>query len=91
MVVEGAFTPTGGDARRFRVFFDAEVEVEIDLEPPLIVGSDGTGSAPWWSTCSPARWFERANGTVRDLSQFEGELIELEVEIEDGFVDVEFD
>jgi hypothetical protein len=91
MVVEGAFTPTDGDARPFRVFFDAEVEVEMDLEPRLIVDADGTGSRSLVVDVQPARWFERANGTVRDLSQFEGELIELEVEIEDGFIDVEFD
>jgi len=91
MVVEGAFTPTGGDVRPFRVFFDAEVEVEMDLEPHLIVDADGTGSRSLVVDVQPARWFERANGTVRDLSQFEGELIEFEVEIEDGFVDVEFD
>ena len=30
MVVESAFTPTDGDARPFRVYFDAEVEVEIE-------------------------------------------------------------
>ena len=91
MVVEGAFPPTGGEARAFRVFFEAEVEVEMDLEPALVIESDGTGSRSLVVDVQPARWFERANGTVRDLSQFEGELIELEVEIEDGFVDVEFD
>lgn len=91
MVVEGAFTPTGGEEREFRVFFDAEVEVEMELEPALVIESDGTGSRSLVVDVQPARWFERANGTVRDLSQLEGELIELEVEIEDGFVDVEFD
>jgi hypothetical protein len=91
MVVEGAFTPTGGEAREFRVFFEAEVEVELDLMPPLTVAADGTGSHSLVVDVQPAHWFVRLDGTVRDLSQFEGELIELEVEIEDGFVDVEFD
>lgn len=91
MVVEGSFTPTAGEARPFRVYFEAEVEVEMDLVPPLVVDADGTGDRSLVVDVQPGRWFVRSNGTVRDLSQFDGDVIELEVEIEDGFVDVEFD
>lgn len=30
----------------------------------------------------PSLWFERPDGSVMDLSQFAGQLVELEVEIE---------
>lgn len=91
MVVEGTFTPTGGEAQPFRVFFEAEVEVELDLHPPLVVDADGVADRTLVVDVQPGRWFLRGDGSVRDLSAADGALIELEVEIEDGFVEVEFD
>lgn len=91
MVVEGAFTPNGGDAQPFQVFFDAEVEVELDLRPPLVVDADGAADRTLVVDVQPGRWFLRGDGSVRDLSAADGYLVELEVEIEDGFVEVEFD
>lgn len=91
MVIEGRFTPLGEAARSFRVFVDAEVEVELDLEPPLVVAADGSADRTVVVDVRPAAWFVRADGTVRDLSRYVGSVFELEVEIEDGFVDVEFD
>mgnify|MGYP001154919551 CR=1 FL=1 len=90
--VEGSFTPTGGEARPFVVYIDAEVEVELDLNPPLTVGEGATAGLD--VVLSPERWFARDDGEVIDLSAFDfattGELLELEVEIEDGF-EVEID
>lgn len=90
--VEGSFTPTGGEARQFVVYIDAEVEVELDLSPPLQVGEGATEGLD--VVLSPERWFVLEDGSVLDLSAFDfsttGELIELEVEIEDGF-EVEID
>ena len=91
MVVEGVFTPSGDAPRPFLVYVEAEVEVELDLVPPLTIAADGSGSRSLVVDVQPALWFVRADGTVRDLSRFDGNLVELEVEIEDGFVDVEFD
>lgn len=91
--VAGTFTTTDGVDTSFRVFIEAEIEVERDLMPPLVV--EGSGSDPVELTIDvqPDRWFVRNDGTVLDLSAFDwdttGELLELEVEIEDGFVDVE--
>jgi hypothetical protein len=43
----------------------------------------------------PARWFERDNGTVEALSQFDyeetGAVREFESEFEDGVSEIEFD
>lgn len=91
MVVEGVFTPSGGEPRPFLVYVDAEVEVELDLDPPLTIEADGSGSRTLVVDVHPALWFVRGDGVVRDLSVYDGGMLELEVEIEDGFVEVEFD
>lgn len=89
MLVTGTFTPTGGSAVTFRVFFEAEIEIEIEFDPPLDLtdGTDATVSV----VVDPAAWFARLDGTVMDLSQFEGQVVEFESEMEDGFSELEFD
>jgi hypothetical protein len=81
MLVVGTFTPTGGAARPFRVFIEAEIEIELDLDPPLSVGEGATGSLD--VTLDPATLF-RNGANVLDLSTA-GSRFELEVEIENGF------
>lgn len=92
VMVEGTFNPTGGAAIPFRAFFEAEIEIELELSPPL----DLTGAtAPRTVTVQvdPALWFRRADGTVLDLSQLDfartGIVPEFEVEIEQGFTEIE--
>lgn len=89
MLVIGTFTPTGGSAVAFRVFFKAEIEIEIDFDPPLDL-TDGT-DASVDVVVDPAAWFTRPDGTVMDLSQFEGQVVEFESEMENGFSEFEFD
>lgn len=88
MIVSGTFTPNGGSSRSFTVFVDAEIEIEMQLNPPLVIGngSDRTMTL----VIDPARWFRRG-GQVLDLSAFNGRVLEIEVEIEDGFVSIEWD
>lgn len=81
MLVVGTFTPTSGAARPFRVFIEAEIEIELALNPPLTVGEGGTGSLD--ITLDPATIF-RNGANVLDLSSA-GSRLELEVEIENGF------
>lgn len=93
MRVVGSFTPaSGGPARPFTVFLEAEIEVELDLVPPLVV--DGSGAA-LTVDIAPSLWFGRVDGTVLDLSQFDfvatGAVPEFEAELERGFVRVEVD
>lgn len=81
MLVTGTFTPAGGAARPFRVFIEAEIEIELDLDPPLSVGEGQTGSLD--VTLDPAALF-RNGANVLDLSST-GSRLELEMEIENGF------
>ena len=93
MLAVGTFTPTGGEAIPFRVYFEAEVEIEMDLVPPVTVTEADGGT--FTVTLDPAFWFGRPDGTVWNLAQLDydatGSVVEFEVEIENGFVEVEFD
>ncbi len=93
-LVVGSFQPTGGAARDFRVYLEAEIEIEIDLNPPLVVSEDDASPA-LTVDIRPDLWFVRSDGTVLDLSAWDydttGHTLEFEAELEDGFVDVEID
>ncbi|MDX1577844.1 MAG: hypothetical protein R3266_05140 [Gemmatimonadota bacterium] len=89
MLVIGSFTPTGGTAVPFRVFFEAEVEIELEFQPPLNLTEGATATAT--VVVDPALWFRLGDGTVQDLSQFTGQLVEFEAEIENGFFELEWD
>jgi hypothetical protein len=90
MVVVGTFTPEGGTPQDFTTYFEAEIEVERELDPALEVTGDGL-SRRLTVELDPTRWFRRSDGTVQDLTQNSGELTELEVEFEDGVADIEVD
>lgn len=96
MMVTGTFTPAdpAQDPRPFLIFVDAEVEVELTFAEPIVV--DEAELVDVTLVLDPGAWFVRPDGTVRDLSQWswngpDDDLLELEVELEDGFVDVEVD
>jgi len=93
ILVTGSFTPSGGSAVSFRVFLKAEIEIEMDLVPNLMVGEDGVASRDLTVDVDPAAWFVRADDTVVPLDQYDwdatGQLLELEFEVENGFVEVE--
>mgnify|MGYP006279945559 CR=1 FL=1 len=94
MVVVGTFTPTGGTATSFTAYFEAEIEVERELSPPLAVTGDGL-SRSLIVKLDPTRWLSNADGTVRNLAQFDyasiDDLIEFEAEFEDGVAEIEVD
>lgn len=94
MVVEGTFTPTGGTPVSFRTYFQAEIEVEKSLNPPLVIGASGASQALTVDV-QPALWFKNTDGTVRDLSKLDfastGSVVEFEVEMDKGFSKVEHD
>jgi len=73
----------------FETYFDADIEVEMDLLPVLTI-ADGVASRDLTILLQPAAWFLRADGTVWDLKALEGELIDFDLEIDDGF-DLEID
>jgi hypothetical protein len=96
LLVVGTFTPREGDPRSFRVYVDAEIEIERDLNPPLMVEDDGTpGTDAIVVEINPRAWFQRPDGTVWDLSEFDygetGKLLEFEAEMEHGFLHVDIE
>lgn len=98
LLVVGTFTPEGGEPQPFRVYVDGEIEIERDLDPPLVVGDDETvGAAAIVVEVNPRAWFQRSDGTVLELSDYDfghtGHLLELGGELEHGFLhfDVEDD
>jgi hypothetical protein len=94
VLVTGTFTETGGTPRSFSVFLDAEIEIERRLETPLVVDQDGTPDREAIVVVvNPGEWFRRPDGTVWDLSAFDGQVLHIEDEIEKGFgpVEVEHD
>jgi hypothetical protein len=92
MLIVGTFTPTGGVAQEFRVYFDAEIEVEYDLVPPLVVSADSPSEIT--INLRPDLWFRNGDGTVRNLAAFHyptyRALVEFEAEFEGG-LRIEFD
>ena len=93
MVVLGTYTPDGGDARTFTTYFDAEIEVEIEMEGrSFVVGGDDP-SRRLTVNLSPSRWFV-SDGQPLDLSsdeyQSRDEPVELEIEFEEES-EIEFD
>lgn len=92
-LVRGTFTPTGGTAVDFRVFLKAEIEIEMELVPNLVVDDAGAPSRDLTVDVSPQIWFGRSDGSVVDLSAHDfdatGQLLEFEVEMEDGFTEIE--
>ncbi len=91
--VAGWFESLTGDIREFRVYLEAEVDVEMDLNPPLVINE--FDEEVLVVSLAPGLWFSRGDGTVLDLSPWNyiagSDLPELEVEIEDGFLKVEWD
>lgn len=91
MMVEGTFTPTGGVAQNFRVYFDAEVEVEHLFDAPLVIDATSTGVV---IELRPDIWFKNSDGTVKNLATWNfatfANLVEFEVEFEGG-VEIEFE
>lgn len=94
MVAVGTFTPTDGESRPFTTYFEAEIEIEMEMDPPLEF-QEGGPSTRVTVHLDPARWFSRADGRVRDLAALDygetGELVEFELEIEEGFAETEIE
>jgi hypothetical protein len=92
MVVAGSFTPRNGAARPFTVYFDADIEIELEFEPALIVGDDERSVDV---EIDPTFWFRTFANTVVDLSEFDfavtRRIVDFEAKLEGGFQRIEFD
>lgn len=89
MAVMGTFDD-GETVTPFITFFDAEIEVELGLVPPLAMTEAGA-SRELTIVLAPATWFQLSDGTVMDLSQFDDQVAELELDFESGIVEIERD
>ena len=76
------------------MLFEAEIEIEMEFDPPLVILEEDPEKVVI-VTVDPVAWFTLPDGTVLDLSPFDfaatGQLVEFEVEMEDGFTEIEFD
>lgn len=95
MVVTGSFTSAdGGDPVAFTTYVDAEIEIEVEMSPPLEVAADGL-SRSITVELDPARWLTQTDGTVLNLAEFDytltEDLYELEAEFENGVAEIEVD
>ncbi|WP_420129002.1 hypothetical protein [Longimicrobium sp.] len=81
LLVVGTFTPTGGAPQSFRAFVEAEIEIETELSPRLVVGVGESRSVD--VLLDPAILFRNGNN-VLNLAQSSARD-ELEIRIENGF------
>lgn len=91
-LVVGTFEADQGPIA-FRVYLDAEIEIEMDLIPNLVVDVDGDAGTRLTVDIRPDLWFTRVDGSVLPLHLYDwdatGELLEFELEMENGFTEVE--
>jgi hypothetical protein len=81
LLVTGIFTPAGGQPQTFRAYVEAEIEIETELSPRLVVGQGESRTVD--VLLDPASLF-RSGGNVLNLAQASGRN-ELEIRIENGF------
>lgn len=94
-LVVGSFESTDGETNAsFRVFVEAEIEVERELVPPLVV-TGGELPPELFVDLRPDIWFGAPDGSVLELHAWDwdstGRLLELEVEMEEGFTEIEIE
>lgn len=94
MVITGSFTPSDGDLQLFKVFAEAEIEIEREFEPPLEVIEDNVQQVISVQI-NPTQWLQQEDGSVFDLSQYDwdehGELLEFEAKFKEGVEEIEVD
>jgi len=90
--VSGTFTPTSGAPTQFRVFLKAEIEIEMELLPNVVIDG-GVASRDLTVDIEPEIWFLQPDGSVVDLTQYDydttGQMLEFDVEFEHGFTKIE--
>ncbi len=92
MVITGSFVSSQGDTTQFKTYAEAEIEIELEFNPPLEI-TENSVSKLIKLNINPVDWFLRADNTVIDLSQYDyettQELLEFELEIENSFKSLE--
>lgn len=93
MVISGKFKSNTGELTEFTTYAEAEVSIEMQLDPPLEIQA-GTGHK-LTVKINPDKWFTRNDGTVFNLANYDysltGKVLEFETEMENGFFTAEFE
>ena len=90
MVAIGTFTPAGDGKQPipFKVYFRAELKIEMELVPPLVIDDKGA-SRTVIITLRPDAWFKASDGKVVNLSSFDfattKRVVEFKPEVKKGF------
>ena len=91
MLIEGSFQETDGlmgpaigDPRPFRVYLDAEIEIELEIDL-VIPTPDGADEVTLIVDVRLDDWFKLPNGDVLDLSQFNWDPVTMEPLLEFEF------
>lgn len=80
MVVIGTFESTNGDITDFTTYVEAEISIEMLLDPALDITNGNAKSVT--INMYPEKWFATQSGTVIDLSLFSDKLLQLDFEVE---------
>ncbi|MGM0588686.1 MAG: hypothetical protein ACQETE_09750 [Bacteroidota bacterium] len=95
LLVIGTFTPTNGSPQPFKVYAEAEIEIEREFSPPLEVIEGNNLRSVLSINFHPASWFENSDGSVIELDDFDWdqteELLEFEAKFEDGVEEIDSD
>lgn len=90
--VVGTFENTDGEVMSFVVYIEAEIEIERELVPPLVIG-EGEANPDLNVDLRPDIWFGGSDGTVLPLHQWDyettGQVLEFELEMEEGITEIE--
>lgn len=90
VMAAGRFEPANGDpARTFTVFLAAEARVHLELDPALEIVEGETPSVT--VEFDPERLFRQLGEPSLDLSQYDGETLEVALNVKDSFEDVKFE
>ncbi|MDH3270202.1 MAG: hypothetical protein OEN56_02645 [Gemmatimonadota bacterium] len=93
-LVVGSFTPEIGETSNFSVYIEAEIEIERELVPPLVIG-EGDANPDLRVDVRPDIWFKRSDGSVLELHLYDyvttGRMLEFELEMDDGFTFIEIE
>lgn len=94
MLIIGSFITANNDTLPFKTYAEADIELEFELTPPLMIGENAPESV-LRVQIEPHQWFRSSNGQVMDLTIYDytstRRLLEFEVEIENGFRSIEVD
>ncbi len=94
MIIVGTFTPTDGSPQAFKVFAEAEIEIEREFNPPLEV-TESNMQDVLSVRIDPSQWLLLDDGTVIDLSAWNWddhqELLEFEAKFKEGVQEIEVD